>query len=387
MSATDPRSSLRLLTEVDFSQGGNSEDFRLTGFSHPEDTHIWGLSPGSSISFPPFENVTCLFLLFEIMPFVPYEGYDGLDLWILVDSEIKQVIKFANRVVVSIRLESKEQIRSGFTLNLLCRDAPHPKDHVEGEARPLAFRLGKLFIYAGIGNARLESRLANVISGSCFDEILPCVAKQTGMEAKKLALLFENLGGFCDFGLFQRRLGVEPLRLFRFAAIDIPDLARGILAEFQGATESFDLHYREDLQEYCITENKFRITSHTHVRAGDLDEKVIIERERQRLLYLTREFMDDVRDGGKIFLLRRPAVVDVQHIQTLWVTLNMHTANQLLLVTQTPDWSPDLRSGALGIFEGEVSGEIGQTEPCDESWLKLLGNAYFYSDLPYRGNQ
>jgi hypothetical protein len=54
----------------------------------------------------------------------------------------------------------------------------------------------------------------------------------------------------------------------------------------------------------------------------------------------------------------------------------MHATNHLLIVEQTPKWSPGLTFQGLGIVSGEVSGEVGDTEPDDESWLKLLGNEY-----------
>src|SRR5260370_7223758 len=51
-----------------------------------------------------------------------------------------------------------------------------------------------------------------------------------GLSARELMYRFASLGDNCEFGLVQRRCGAEPLGLFRFATIDVKDLARALEA-------------------------------------------------------------------------------------------------------------------------------------------------------------
>ena len=51
---------------------------------------------------------------------------------------------------------------------------------------------------------------------------------------RNLALQFESLGDNCELGLVQRRAGVEPLGLLRFAGAPLRRLITALDARFEG---------------------------------------------------------------------------------------------------------------------------------------------------------
>src|SRR5271157_2790486 len=84
----------------------------------------------------------------------------------------------------------------------------------------------------------------------------------------ELAALFESLGGGslnangwafgCEFGFWQRSLGVEPLGLLRWASIAPNDLLRGLDSGFAGVDDIADIEAREHTgSDWGITQRKY----------------------------------------------------------------------------------------------------------------------------------
>ena len=59
------------------------------------------------------------------------------------------------------------------------------------------------------------------------------------MSDRELVVHFESLGDNCELGLVQRRAGVEPLGLLRFAGVPLRNLVRGLNARFANIAEAW----------------------------------------------------------------------------------------------------------------------------------------------------
>lgn len=115
----------------------------------------------------------------------------------------------------------------------------------------------------------------------------------------ELALCFESLGENCEFGFVQRRMGAEPIGLFRFASIPLPQLIRGIGNQFSGIGERVIAVSEGD---YVLKDREYDISYHTRIMEGD--PAAIVRQQAPRLKFLARKLMEDIADGDKVFVFK-----------------------------------------------------------------------------------
>jgi len=145
---------------------------------------------------------------------------------------------------------------------------------------------------------------------------------------------FESLGEDCEFGIVQRHFDSNSLGLFRFARTDID----GLLMAFdrgidQLITKNTLEIVRRDL-EYCTRVFPFDFLFHTHVFTTDATLEKIKAHEERRLQLLVRKFVDDLKDGGKIFVYKAQAL-SLAKMEELARRLGHYGPNRLLCVTLT----------------------------------------------------
>ncbi len=144
-------------------------------------------------------------------------------------------------------------------------------------------------------------------TGSAMD--LAVIRGMTGVGPAELALSLESLGLNCEFGLFQRRCGVEPLGLLRFTGIALGDLIAGLEAGFAGLEDIGNLSCRPDDNsgvEWIIRNNKYRLEYHTN-RSPLVTAAADILRQQQRILPFRRAKLRDIlATGEKLFVVSRP---------------------------------------------------------------------------------
>src|ERR1700758_3814147 len=85
---------------------------------------------------------------------------------------------------------------------------------------------------------------------------------------RDLVLQFESLGDNCELGLVQRRVGVEPLGLFRFASAPLRHLIRAMDARFAGIADPDHVRVETQNGEYMIRLSKYDFIYHTDVKIG-----------------------------------------------------------------------------------------------------------------------
>ena len=90
---------------------------------------------------------------------------------------------------------------------------------------------------------------------------------------------------------------------------------------------------RRDL-EYCTHVIPFDFLFHTHVFTTDATLEKIKAHEVRRLQLLVRKFVDDLKDGGKIFVYKAQAL-SLAKMEELARRLGHYGPNRLLCVTLT----------------------------------------------------
>lgn len=138
---------------------------------------------------------------------------------------------------------------------------------------------------------------------------LPEETKST--DARKLVMAFESLGGGghgCEFGIFQRHFGAEPLGLLRWADIYQDQLSLALETEFAGVGEpEFTTVFvppSSGRAEYWTTDTRYHMAMRCFVYVDEVPVNVMIRRVTKRMRYLREKLIEDLRSASKIFVYK-----------------------------------------------------------------------------------
>lgn len=135
----------------------------------------------------------------------------------------------------------------------------------------------------------------------------------------ELMLRFESLGENCEFGLVQRRCGVDPLGLLRFSSTPLPKLLPALQARFEGmgAPGTLEVEISPNGREYMIYDRSYGFRYHAWVNVGEKPAAEVLTRQYQRVGLLVRKLVEELTDGRKIFVFRGMTPLTVAQAQEL----------------------------------------------------------------------
>ncbi len=169
---------------------------------------------------------------------------------------------------------------------------------------------------------------------------------------------FESVGENCEFGLFQRAVGLEPLGLLRFSTVFLPQLISGVETQFSnlGGAGALNAHIEDDGREWMIREQRYQLRYHSGVREDEATRQEVLARELKKLNFLKRKFLEDVASGHKIFVYKRVKVLEFEEILPLYIALRRYASNSLLWVVQA---EPPYQHGTVeeiwpGLYRGHI---------------------------------
>jgi hypothetical protein len=202
-------------------------------------------------------------------------------------------------------------------------------------------------------------------------------------DIKSLLAQFENLGDNCEFGIAQRRAGIEPLGLFRFTGTGhLPSMVEAIdnrLEDF-GIPEDVEL-FGEPGEWIGVHIKRYHAIYATSSKRGQADEALVLDQEVTKMRFLKRKLLEDLAEGHKIFVRKGGSPDDVEGIRSLSHALRRHGPGKLLWVVEA---TPDLPNGSVKLMaEGILKGSIEKFAPASnvpslslENWVLLCRNAY-----------
>jgi hypothetical protein len=152
--------------------------------------------------------------------------------------------------------------------------------------------------------------------------------------AHELAMRFESLGENCEFGLFQRRLGAEPLGLLRFASAPLPVLLRALRKRLSGLgrPEFVQVALSATGEEYMVRDTRFGFEYHAWVEVGAMSPEAIHAREAKCLPLLARKLVEDLTEGRKLFVYHALEPVQESHAAELAEVIRTYGPGTLLWV-------------------------------------------------------
>lgn len=130
-------------------------------------------------------------------------------------------------------------------------------------------------------------------------------AAEAGLSDSQLVLKFESLGDNCELGLVQRRVGVEPLGMFRFAGAPLRHLLRAMDARFEGMAEPTQVRVQAENGEYMIKLLKYDFIYHAHVKVGEADPVALHAQQSRTVGFLVRKLIEDLENPSKIVVFRQ----------------------------------------------------------------------------------
>lgn len=197
------------------------------------------------------------------------------------------------------------------------------------------------------------------------------------VRARSVLEKFESLGCGCEFGTLQRALGLEPLGLFRWSAIDPPALIKGLNTRFDrlGGQDTTHVVVNDNDWDYRLIEDTLPMEMHTWIAKNNAESNKVKHQMCGRLRLLSRKLMEDLENAEKIFVYRHHKL-DFDHIVEIHRAVQVYGRNRLLVVTETAHgeepgsverWSDTLLRGYVGYsnnFDGKSHSDFA-------SWAKI----------------
>jgi tetratricopeptide (TPR) repeat protein len=231
----------------------------------------------------------------------------------------------------------------------------------------------------GIRNGRgdalwqLEMRRLEREEGADDPGLVRDAANLGQADARELMLAFEGLGDNCEFGIVQRHFGADPIGLFRFGSISVPNLLTMLAEKFARLGEPGFLKLETtDSGEYMVKDTRGFYQMHSFMRQDAVKAEIFLQQQVRRVGFLKRKLLEDMESGEKIFVYKATRGITNGEITALHAALRAQGPNWLLVVTRGPHMS--LRVVGDGVLSATLAHLYDSTDsPIDfASWRKIL---------------
>ncbi|HTW72091.1 MAG TPA: tetratricopeptide repeat protein [Acetobacteraceae bacterium] len=237
-----------------------------------------------------------------------------------------------------------------------------------------------------------QLRMAEVEPNVTEQGPLPVQSTADGvLSPRELAMQFESLGGIhagCEFGLFQREYGAEPLGLLRWTTLAPTQLTAALNDRFDGVglPENTILIPESPpvRQEYFTQDRRYDMRMHTFVSTDEIDRDRFYKQICRRLQYLRTKLIDDLSVGEKIFVYKTTQeILGLDEIGAIRAAMRQYGHNTLLYVRYTDEAhatesvelvEPGLLIGYIERFSADRTGNFGP--PVHRAWLSICREAH-----------
>ena len=198
---------------------------------------------------------------------------------------------------------------------------------------------------------------------------------------QQIVTAFESLGDNCELGIVQRRLGVEPLGLLRFAGMRLPQLVRGLQERFDGINDPAQLSIRTLGTEFMIGVGRYRYQYHSGVHVGQGTPEDVLAAQITKLAYQRRALMECMEDAEKLFVFRQNEPVSQDEIEAMVAEVRRYGPCSLLWVVEhdeghEPGTVVMVADGLMKGFIERLASRENAASPSVEAWLLVLRRAY-----------
>jgi tetratricopeptide (TPR) repeat protein len=196
------------------------------------------------------------------------------------------------------------------------------------------------------------------------------------LDPRELLLHFESLGNNCELGLVQRKFGAEPIGLLRWTRIGPDALTTALTQKLEGVGEP-EYTRLEANTDYVTVDTRYVMAMHTFIKPSQATPEEVLPKMYNRLQYLRRELLDDLRDAEKIFVYKALSPLSDEKIRRLGQSVASHGPNTLM-VAQIAD-ARNAPGSVWVIRPGLMVGyldRISTDDPSFDMWLKICRKSY-----------
>jgi hypothetical protein len=198
---------------------------------------------------------------------------------------------------------------------------------------------------------------------------------------RDLVLQFESLGDSCELGLVQRRIGVEPLGMFRFAGTPLRHLIRAMEARFEGMADPEHVRVDPQNDEYMIKLTKYDFIYHADVKIGEADPVALHQQHTRTVRFLIAKLIADLETPEKIMVFRQNEELSANDLLDFRSALAAYGPATLLWVQATRRGHPP---GTVAVIDDTLMvGYVTRLALRDNapdfdlpSWMVMLRNAH-----------
>lgn len=365
-----------------FGTNGNSRANRLHGWSADEAGFAWTVGAQSAFVTRYPDAPLGFFLEFQWHPFSYPPRLLGQPVTVTVNDRRVRSFELRHRGFAAIYCPPPQPLEHSLCIKLDHPEAARPRD-VSGhhDTRELAICVRRIRVLVITSEqAQPPSRRSGVrLSALDVPGLAPEVETATGMPISDFLSGFEMLAGNCDMGLVQREFGVEPLSLLRFAGATSEVAIRGLDTGFDGIGESIVPEVSRDPNREWMVVDRYGLRYHSGQPSDLVSAQEIVDRERKKIGFLKRKFLQDLAEGRKVFVYVDQHGLALHEVLPLFLALNRHGPRRMLWLSEAGRFSqpgaveeilPGLFFGTLGIFDPPlVSGHISVG-----GWMTALCN-------------
>lgn len=152
---------------------------------------------------------------------------------------------------------------------------------------------------------------------------------------------FEGLGNNCEFGIVQRKSGLDPLGLFRNAGfLGIDQITAAISTGFAGLFEEgmFSYHQRDGWPQYGLACRVYGFVFHTGIPANVPFPSAEWDRRSTKDIaafrFLKRKLLEDLAAGEKTFVYRSKQGITGSKARALQAAIASHGPGWLVCVSE-----------------------------------------------------
>ena len=365
--------------ELRFGWNETTESWLGEGFGAPEDSYVWAIGGTSTLVVPVPPTGEPLLVLLDMRPFHRPGAAPGQRIVVWEGEGPELPIALRERLIVAIPLRPKPG-QTKATLHFRNIDADfETTDKFYHFGRPFAWALHSLRIVPAL--PRYFPGLRPRMPGTLADGSMQlAVLALTGAALPDLLDGFVSLGNFCELGQLQVGQGRDRPGLLRFATIRQNDLVEGLFQGFADAAQLQHLDWEAVKPGYRHWYLVDRLSGMCVATPYPNDVKPpdnAFHLASRRLPRLAERLMEDVAEGGRIFLMRPPDPVDETAAIAVQAALR-HVGDAVLvwLVSDGTQRPGSVERLASGVMRGHVEAPPAFHGATADTVASILANAF-----------